>query len=110
VYEIELYKTPSNKELVTNFISTLPLSEQAKIRNLLRLLSDYGPKLTYPYSKKLIGYKNLYELRTSGKMSVRLFYSFKNNVIHVLNAFIKKSNKTPVKEINTAISRFNSLT
>jgi phage-related protein len=110
MYQVNLYNTPSGKELVTAFILSLPLSEQAKVRNLLRLLSEYGPRLSYPYSKKLTGYKNLYELRTSGKSAIRLVYSFNKKVINVLNAFIKKSDKTPIREIKTAISRLNSLT
>lgn len=110
MYQIEFFKTPSGKEIVTDFLSALPNSERTKVRNLLRLLSEYGPRLFYPYSKKLTGYKNLYELRTSGKNTIRLLYSFKADVIIVLNAFLKKSNKTPIREIETAITRFNSLT
>jgi phage-related protein len=66
--------------------------------------------LREPYSKKLVGYKNLFELRTVGASAIRLFYTVQNDIFYVLHAFNKKSQKTPQKEINTAVKRIKSLT
>lgn len=110
MYQIEVFKTLSGKEIVSKFILSLPQPEQAKVNYVLELLSEFGFQLRPPYSKKLTGYKKLFELRTTGKSPIRLIYSSINNKFYVLNAFIKKSNKTPVKEIDTALSRLNTLT
>jgi len=56
-----------------------------------------------PYSKKLT--KNLYELRISGKVSLRIIYTQIDQFYVLLHAFQKKTNQTPKKEIQTAESR-----
>jgi len=53
-----------------------------------------------PYAKKIRN--NLYELRIRGKRSFRIFYTFDSQIIYLLHIFQKKSQKTPVKEINIA--------
>ena len=61
-----------------------------------------------PYSKKLL--TNLYELRVRGRQKVRIFYCFYQNQAIIVHAFIKKSQKTPQKEIKTALNRIALLT
>jgi len=51
------------------FIEELPVMEQAKIRNVLRLLQEFGSNLSMPHAKQIKG--KLWELRPGG---VRLFY------------------------------------
>ena len=53
-----------------------------------------------PYSRQI--QTNLYELGISGKQEIRVFYCFHNNQIYLLHAFIKKTQKTPHREIDTA--------
>jgi len=60
-----------------------------------------------PYSKPL-GFK-LYELRTTGKVNIRIFYSFRDSKVILLHAFIKKTQKTPRTEINLAKKELSSL-
>ncbi|KKQ32252.1 MAG: hypothetical protein US48_C0029G0001, partial [Candidatus Levybacteria bacterium GW2011_GWA2_37_36] len=65
------------------------------------------PYLKPPYIKKV---KNkLYELRISGKVAVRIFYTIKNGEYYLLHAFKKKSQKTPAKELKTALDRMGEL-
>lgn len=61
-----------------------------------------------PYSKKLLS--NLYELRVRGQQEVRIFYCFHQDQAIIVHAFIKKSQKTPTKEIETALKRIEQLT
>lgn len=89
------------------FITKQEIAVQSKINSRINLLVNYGPFLKPPYIKKL--QDKLYELRTSGKMAVRIFYTMKNNKYYLLHAFKKKSNKTPAKEIQIALDRLEEV-
>ena len=71
---------------------------------LFKELSLFG-FLEYPEGKKLQGY-DLYEGRVKNIGIFRCIYSYeKENVILVLNVFRKKTNKTPIKEIEKALKK-----
>ena len=72
------------------------------------MLEIFGEKIGLPYSKHIS--HNLYELRVRGKQEVRIFYCFYNQGAVLVHVFVKKSQKTPQQEINTAISRIKVLT
>lgn len=88
---------------VGNFIHHLPKQAQAKIIRVITLLEKYGQHLTMPHVKKIT--PNLYELRSRGKPEVRLFFTFTGHRAYLLHGFIKKTQKTPTKEIKTAQNR-----
>jgi phage-related protein len=69
------------------------------------MLSEFGPALTLPHSKKNVGTEDLYELRIQVATNIcRLFYCYYNNELYViLSGFIKKQNKTDPKEIKKAL-------
>ncbi len=92
---------------VEKFISKLQKPTKSKVSRYLELLEDYGFNLKMPYSKKISA--NLYELRIRGKQEVRIFYTINNGAVFLLHGFIKKTNKTPVREIRTALNRLNNL-
>ena len=92
---------------INKFIESLDKSTHSKILRHLKFLETYGPQLTMPYSKPIA--KNLFELRTKGQQEIRLFYCFYKNQIVILHGFIKKSQKTPPKEINLALKRISTL-
>ena len=110
MWKIKLYATTSGKSPVIDFVENLQLIEKAKVRNTIRLLAEFGPQLRLPYSKKLTGYKKLYELRTMGSSPIRLIYTIIDGTFYILHGFIKKSNQTPKKEIKTAEQRQSILT
>jgi len=60
-----------------------------------------------PYMKKLR--QNLYELRVKSKVAVRVFYSPVTGIYYLLHAFVKKTQKTPEKELKIAIDRMRDL-
>jgi len=92
---------------IDKFIESLNKSTHSKVLRHLKLLETYGPQLTMPYSKPVS--HNLFELRTRGQQEIRLFYCFYKNQIMILHGFIKKSQKTPPKEINLALQRISNL-
>ncbi len=65
----------------------------------------YGPNLKMPMTRSL-GDK-LFEVRAIGKEGIgrAFFCTVKNRKIVVLHSFIKKTDKTPLHEIETARKR-----
>jgi len=85
---------------VQEFINSLDDPTQAKVYKGIKLLREFGPKLNQPHSKK-IG-NNLYELRTLGKIQIRIVYCFNKDLSIVIHGFIKKSNKISKQELKLA--------
>lgn len=97
----------SGKETVADFISVFPNSIVIKIRSDIKLLQEFGLNLLSTSKvKKISGQSNVFELRTKSSVQIRLFFVFVNpNIFIILHGFVKKTNKTPLKELKTAISR-----
>jgi len=106
-WKVKFFQTDRGNYPVKEFIEEQDKTTFAKIIRYLELLKNYGPYLKPPYIKKIAG--KLYELRITGKTEVRIFYSVINNEYYLLHAFKKKSNKTPAREINTAVDRMKEI-
>lgn len=106
-WEIFFFETARGEKVVKEFIKTLDDSTVSKISNHIDLLETHGAFLGMPHSKKLTS--DLYELRIRGRQEVRIIYGFIKKNIYLLHVFIKKTEKTPSKEIKTAEQRLNSL-
>jgi len=85
---------------VCKLIDSLDKVTSSKVRNLLLLLEKYGHLLDMPDSKSLG--KGLFELRTRGKMQVRLMYIFHGNRVYVIHGFVKKAWKIGLKDMKYA--------
>ena len=87
------------------FINKLPMMDQAKIRNALRLLQEFGTHLSSPHVKQING--KLWELRPGG---IRLFYfAHLDQQFVILHGYRKQSQKAPDREIEIAIRRMQAL-
>ena len=76
-----------------------------KIRDYIKLLSTHGLSLGEPYIKHIEG--DLWEIRP---IRDRIFFiTWQNNSFIVLHHFLKKSQKTPKKEIDAAKRKINDL-
>ena len=114
-YEIEFYKTENGRKPVEEFIKSLQKNQSAKVLKDIKLLKDMGINLHYPYVDPIKGdkYNGLMELRT--KQSNNIFRTFyfvivkndetKTERAVLLHAIQKKTNKTPKKELDTALAR-----
>ena len=87
---------------VNKFISKLNEIEKGRILRYLDLLDKYGFTLSGKYLKKLTS--EVWELRPG---NIRLLFgkSKINQNVFIVNVFKKKMQKTPKKEIETAITR-----
>ncbi len=94
-------KTYMAVKKVREFIDAQPDEVQAEYIKIVEQLEQDG-RLVEPYGKKLD--KGLFEMRIRRRGQVRIlyFYQEKNPVIGV-HGFVKKSQKTPQKDLKHAI-------
>ncbi len=95
-----------NKQIEA-FIENLEKPFIAKVLRTLDLLEKFGNNLGMPHCKKID--KDLFELRIRGKKEIRIFYCFHKNIIVLLHAFIKKTQKIPKVNILLAKKRLHSI-
>ncbi len=89
-----------NDPRVDKEIRCLPRSESAKIVRVIELFSESGFNLAEPYLKKLA--RNIWELRAS---RWRLLFGIVKSKAVIVNIFLKKTQKTPKREVSLAIKR-----
>lgn len=106
-WKVKFFQTARGELPVKEFIKEQDEATYAKILHAIILLRDHGPYLKPPYAKKI--QNKLYELRISGEVAIRIFYTIKNDEYHLLHAFKKKTQKTPSKEIKVALNRIDGL-
>ena len=99
-WPIEFYN-----EKVENETLLFPKKILAKLLHIFELIEKLGPQLGEPYTKPLGN--GLFEIRAKGQEGIgRSIYCYqKGNKIIILHSFIKKSNKTPKKELEIALKR-----
>jgi len=99
------YCTDSKKVPVKEFIDSLASRTQQKYFAVVGMLEKMGKSLPEPHAKSLGN--GIYELRFRGQeghIRVLHFFYDKDKIIFT-NGFIKKTNKTPKKEITLAEKR-----
>ncbi len=106
-WTIEYYLTPEGRWPVKEFIDSLSVEGQAKYIFITRLLQEYGIHVKEPYVKQITGHKKLYELRIKDKSGISriLYVAHTGKKFVLLHGFIKKTDKTPAKEIGIAEQR-----
>lgn len=87
-------------EKVKKFIDNLDRITSSRVKNAIFLLEMYGHLLEMPDSKSLGN--GLFELRTQGKIKVRVLYIFHNKKAYLVHSFIKKAWKINGKDIDYA--------
>jgi len=85
---------------VETFLESLDEKETAKTIKTIELLEEFGNDLGMPHSKHLAD--GLLELRIRVRREIRIFYCFNKNTAVLLTVFIKKTKKTPTKELHKA--------
>ena len=103
-FNIIMYETEAGRLPVVDFLSSIKDDKLlAKIYRDIKLLEVSGNLLREPYSKALNN--GLFELRTKQGTNIShiiYFFIVGNNII-LTNGFIKKTQKTPISEIEKAL-------
>ena len=101
-FEIDFYKKDNGDCPIIEFLDSLDLKMRAKVLRSIELLENNGNGLGMPYSEHLSD--GIFELRTIlGKNITRVLYFFVvGQKIILTNGFVKKTQKTPPQEIETA--------
>ena len=90
---------------VQDEILNLPATLQARYIGLVQRMIEYGPNLGLPHTDAFGG--GLFELRLKGAKGIaRVFFcTLVEREILMLHSFIKKTQKTPEKELRLARQR-----
>jgi len=107
MYEVIFYKTRDGKEPIVDYIFDLKEKSKTsknekiileKILTYIKALKEYGTRAGMPIVKHIDG--NLWELRP---LKNRIFFFYwRDDTFVLLHYFAKKTNKTPVREIDQA--------
>ncbi len=112
LYNIYFYKDKSGKEPFAEYLLALSSMKDKnsriklnKIRDYIKILEQNGLSAGEPYIKHIEG--ELWELRP---IRYRIFFiAWHDNSFVLLHHFLKKSQKTPRKEIEAAKRKINDL-
>ena len=103
--KIIYYTTNQGENPVEAFIDSLQKPQKAKIFRIIQYIEVYGLLSVLPHVRKLTG-TLLWEIRILGKDNIRVFYAtLQQDEILLVHGFIKKKQKTPLKEIAIALNR-----
>lgn len=112
MYQIEFYENKNGKSELWEFLEELRIKsvsnktcriEYNQITLYIELLSKNGMNLTKNIAKPII--QNIWELRPGNN---RIFYFYyENDTFVLLHQFRKKTQKTPQREIDRALTERN---
>lgn len=101
---ITYYLKSSGENPVKDFIDSLSEKQKAKIFRIFQYIESYGLQVPLPHIKKLT--RPLWEIRILGHANIRIIYAVaQKDTVLLLHGFLKKTQKTPAKEISTALNR-----
>lgn len=103
-YEIFYYSDGVQKQILD-----LPDTLAARYVVLSRRMSAIGPHLGEPHTKSMGD--GLFEMRLKGAEGIaRVFYcTLIGRRIYMLHSFVKKTNRTPLRELAVAVSRMKEV-
>lgn len=102
MYEAIFYDLPNGTEPALDFIKSLDVKMRAKLEKSIALLQQVGPELRLPYSEHLDD--GIFEIRAKQGTNITrvLYFFFVGKKIILTNGFVKKTQKTPKKELDLA--------
>ncbi len=104
-----MFKISYYNQKVKNEIEKFPAGIKKRYFELTGRMIEHGPFLGAPHTKPFGG--GLFEIRTKAKEGIgRVFYCtvIEENIV-ILHAFIKKTQKTPKKDLNMAKKRLKEV-
>jgi phage-related protein len=94
---------------VQDAIIEMPPKIQARMIRLLELMEEHGANLGSPHTASMGD--GLFEIRAKAKEGIgrALFCYMKGEHVYILHAFVKKSQKTPKKDLELAKIRMKEV-
>ncbi len=104
--KVDFYKNSSGKSPIVDFLDSLSGKQVQKITWVLEVIEEYRvvPK---QYFKKLVNTDDIWEVRVISSSNIFRLLGFydEGNLVILTNGFVKKTQKTPMKEIKLAEKR-----
>lgn len=98
---VRYYKTSRGDQPAQRYLDEISEKDRARVFALIEKLALEG-NLQMPHGKKIVGQKNLYEIRYRRH---RILYCYYKDKAILLHAFIKKTQETPKKDLNLSLER-----
>jgi phage-related protein len=92
-------------------LDVLPADMKARFRRIVELIQDYGfDQVREPHVRHLEG--SLWEMRMKGEdgISRAIYVTARGRRVVVVRVFVKKTQKTPRREIDLALERAKEVT
>ena len=107
ILNVVFYKTESGKEPVREWLKDMPKEDRQSIGEDLKT-AQYGWPLGMPLIRKIE--RGLWEVRSNISAGIaRVFFTVMDKTMVLLHGFVKKSQKTPLDELDTARRRLKNL-
>lgn len=102
MYEVYFYDLPDGSKPVKDFMDTLDAKMFAKVVKTINMLKQIGPAMRLPYSEHFDD--GIFEIRAKQGTNITrvLYFFFVGKKIILTNGFVKKTQKTPKKELDLA--------
>ena len=99
------YKKASGTEPVREWLKQFPKEDKVSIGEAIKLV-EFGWPVGMPVCRSLKGYNPLREVRANISNGIaRVIFYVKNNEMILLHGFVKKTQKTPIKDLDLAMQR-----
>ena len=108
-WSVNYYTDKTGRQPVKEWIDKLEFKLQLKIFRAFELLEEFSITLKTPYVKPLE--EKLFELRVKDSKGIYriIYFAYTNRQFIMLNGFVKKSQKTPKREIEIAKKRMREV-
>lgn len=108
-YKVKFYTDKDGRVPIIEYLDELSVKEKAKILKYIEFLRVHDGVLDEPYSKHIKD--KIRELRVDfSRKRHRIFYfTFINKNIILLHVFLKKTEKTPLREIEMAKENYEDV-
>jgi phage-related protein len=107
ILDVVFYRTTAGSEPVREWLKSLPRQDRRAVGEDIKT-AQYGWPLGMPLIRKLD--RGLWEVRSTTSTGIaRVFFTVKDGLIILLHGFIKKAQKTPQNELDTARRRRSNL-
>ena len=107
---VAFFKNENDKEPVREWLMSLPLEDKKTIGVDIQTV-EFGWPIGMPLCKPMTGQKGLWEVRSrlSDKRIARVLFCVQDSTMVLLHGFIKKTQKTPDKDLKIAVKRMKGL-